>query len=257
MAKDTKLTWREQRILLKPSTGETLYFSDTTPNHMLISNPSPSALYIGVNGNVSPSQYDMLIPPYGTRLYARMNGSTRLYLYSDAADTMNVQVTSWEGDFDPSSIAQSQEMVGAGADGLLGIVEINNILSALPAGRNVIGGMFVSEFGVPLPSGNNTIGGVILKEGTALIGKVNVESMPQDSATYKKVTASASGVVTVKNTKGLVYQVASDNPANIQLMDGAGTAWKKGEFNSTIPLSCLTDIRLRFDAAGEAYVLFK
>lgn len=250
-------TWREQRVQLKPSVGETVYFNDTQPNHILISNPSPSPIFIGVNGNVNTTTYDMVIPPYATKLYARMMGTTRLYMYSDTPNVLLVQVTSWAGEFDPASISQSMEMVGAGADGLLGIVEVNNILASLPKGTNTIGGVFITDFGVPLPSGNNKIGDVGLTEGTALIGSVIVKELPQDKAIYKKVTASAASDVTVKATAGLVYQVVSDNPENIQLLDGAGTAWRKGEFHSSIPLTCLTDIRIRFAAAGEAYVLYK
>jgi len=257
MAKDNARTWREQRITLQPAEGGTLYFSDTKPNHILISNPSPTALYIGVNGNVSPTVYDTVIPPYGTKLYARMTGSTRVYLYSDAPESITVQVTSWEDDFNPASVSQSFEMVGVGANGILGIVDINNVIGSLPAGSNVIGGVTIQSFGVSLPSGNNKIGDVGLKEGNALIGKVMVESLPQEMATSKKVSKLDAGEVVIKSTKGVVYQVVSSDPNNIQLYDGTREAWLKGNFASTIPLACDTDIRIKFLAGGDAYVLFK
>lgn len=253
-----KVTWREQRVRLAPSTPDVVYFNDTKPNHILISNPTSSAIYIGVNGNVNASSYDMIIPPYATKLYARMMGVTRLYMYTDNPDSVLVQVTSWAGDFDPASVAQSTEMVGAGAEGLLGIVEINNILSSLPAGTNVLGGVFISSFGASLPSGNNKIGNVGLVAGTEIIGKVMVESLPQDSCTSIKVTASeANKIITVKATPGFVYQVVSSSPDDIQLMDGANEAWAVGNFNATVPLACNTDIRIKFTQPGDAYVLFK
>lgn len=243
-------TWREQRIPLKPVTSETIYFNDTNPNHILISNPVASPLYVGVNGNVNPTSYDMVIPPYGTRLYARMNGTNRLYVYSDSIETVQAQITSWEDEFNPASIAQSTEMVGAGADGLLGIVEVNNILSPLPTGTNVIGGVFVSQFAAALPTGDNKIGRVVVESGST-----KVTELPQDGALYKKVVAGAASDIAVKDTKGFVYQVVSDKP--VQIVDGTGEAWKAGDFKSDIPLICNTSIKLRFTEAATAYILYK
>lgn len=243
-------TWREQRVKLKPVTSETIYFNDTNPNHILLSNPVASPLYVGVNGNVNPSSYDMVIPPYGTRLYARMNGTNRVYVFSDSIESVDVQITSWEGEFDPASIAQSTEMVGAGADGLLGIVEVNNILSPLPTGTNVLGGVFISQFAAPLPTGDNKIGRVVVESGTT-----KVTELPQDGATYKKVVAGAASDMAVKDGKGFVYQVVSDKP--VQIIDGTGEAWQAGNFKSDTPLICNTSIKLRFPEAATAYILYK
>lgn len=242
-------TWREQRINLAPRESETVYFNDTKPNHILVSNPTSAAIYIGVNGIVNPQTYDMIIPPFATKLFARMLYTTRLYIYSDSQATVGVSVTSWEGDFDPASVAQSMEMVGGGADGLLGIVEINNILSSLPSGDNVIGGVFIKRFDAPLPQGNNLIGHTIVDSGN-----VAVTALPQTGATYKKITAAAPGDVVVKTGKGFVYQLASD--VEVTLCDAAAPAWKKGEFKSDTALICNTSIAVRFAAAGDAFILF-
>ena len=250
MASKNNGTWREQRSRLKPKTSETVYFNETKPNHILISNPVPYPLYVGVSGTVDPSTYDLVIPPYGTRLYARMMYTTRLYLYSDSIEPVDIQLTSWEDEFNPASIAQSTEMVGAGANGLLGIVEVNNILGSIPTGTNVIGGVFVSEFGASLPQGNNHIGRVEVESGS-----IDVLSLPQDGASYKRISADAAADVVVKSGKGYVYQLASDD--DVQLFDAAAAAWKKGEFASHVPLTCSNSIVVRLSGPGEAFLLYK
>lgn len=250
MAAKNNGTWREQRHTLQPLTSETIYFNDTNPNHILISNTAAAPLYIGVNGNVNPQSYDIVIPPYGTRLYARMMGSNRVYLFSDSIESVSVQVTSWEDDFNAASVSQSVEMIGAGANGLLGIVEVNNILAPLPNGTNIIGGVYIADFAVPLPTGNNKIGLVEVDKGS-----MEVTSLPQDGAKFKKVTAATASDVSVTDVKGFVYQVASDKP--VQILDGTTQAWMPGNFKSDTPLICNTKIVLRFTEPGDAYILYK
>lgn len=246
-------TWREQSVTLQPSQPETIYFNDSIPNHIQISNSSPNPLYVGVNGSVNASTYDLVIPAYATRLYARMIGSSRVYLYTDATEPVSIQVTSWEAEFNPASVAQSMELTGSGPDGLLGIVEINNILSALPAGENVIGGVIISDYAKPLPTGNNLIGRTELAAGTQVIGKVDVNSLPTaPGATYKKVTAAVVGDIVVKNAPGVVYAIngAAD------LFDGVNHAWPSG-FNNQVGITCQTSIILHFAAPGDAFILYQ
>lgn len=243
-------TWREERVTIRPNKSEVLYFPDTKPNYILVSNPSPSALYIGVNGVVNTSTYDMAIPPFGTRLYSRMNGSKSLYLFSNYNEEFKVTVSSWEDDFNPSSVAQSVEMVGAGADGLLGIVEINNILGSLPEGTNNIGTVGIKEFLAALPAGNNHIGLVTVDGGQI--------ELVQDGAIYHHVTATTGNeVATIKNEKGYVYKIAITDGTDVQLFDGSTAAWKKGEFESDVPLICSDSIVLKFSTVGEAFILYK
>lgn len=245
-------TWREQQVTLQPSQPETIYFNDTMPNYIQISNSSPNPLYIGVNGSVNSTSYDMVIPAYATRLYARMGGTSRLYLYSDAAEALSIQVSSWEDEFNPAAIAQSVELVGSGENGLLGIVEINNILSSLPAGDNVIGGVIIADYAAQLPTGNNKIGRVELDAGTQKIGKVDVDTLPaRVGANYQKVTASTASDIVVKSAPGTVFSVQGAD-----LYDGNTHAWADG-FNNAIGLKCVTNITLHFAAAGDAFILYE
>lgn len=258
MSKADNKTWRETRVTLPPNEQTTVYFRDTKPNHLLISNSGAAAIYVAVNASVSAQTYDMIIPPRATKLYPRMHGTDRFNLYSDNPDTIDIAVTSWEGEFDPSSVAQSVEMVGGGADGLLGIVEINNILTSLPSGDNVIGGVVVADYAKPLPTGNNKIGSVEvlnaqpIPAGVNKIGVVEVDNLEHDGATSFQVTASGAGIVTVKASAGVVYAVVGD----CDLMDGTRKAWA-GQFNNAKGLKCTSTIALDFKAAGEAFILYK
>ncbi|HCN7007076.1 TPA: hypothetical protein N6134_005032 [Escherichia coli] len=154
-------------------------------------------------------------------------------------------------------------MVGTGANGLLGIVEVNNILSPLPTGTNTIGGVVVTSIDVPLPTGNNKIGRVDIDTPIevnpviveAIMEPITIEALPQDSAKSQKVTAATPGIVTVKNSPGLVYSVASDG--TVQLLDGEREAWAPGNFQFPVPLSCDSSIKLRFTEPGDAFILFK
>lgn len=253
-----KKSWREERYTIPPKASETIYFRDTRPNHFLVANPAPSPLYIATNASVSDNTYDMIIPPYATKLYARMHGVDRIYLYNGYEQTTNAHMTSWAGELDPAALAQSSEIIGGGADGLLGIVEVNNILTPLPAGDNVIGGVVIADFAKPLPTGNNKIGSVEvlnaqpIPPGSNKIGVVEVDNMDHDGATSFHVTADIAGIVTVKPSGGVVYAVAGD----CDLLDGTRKAWA-GEFNNSKGLKCTSTIALDFKAAGEAFILYK
>lgn len=281
MAEQNIKTWREQRKTLLPDMPETVYFDDTKPNYIMVNNNGATPLYMGISSIASPSTYDVMIPGYGSKLHPRMSGTDRIYLYSAAKEPVSIQITSWEGEFNPASVPQSQEVVAGGADGLLGIVDIGNFLVPLPAGNNLIGSVMLDKFTSPLPTGDNKIGqvgisqfhsalpqgdniigrvkvaeAVTLASGVNNIGKVDINSLPIQYGDYKKVTAAAAGEVEVKNGLGYVYQIVVEGATTVQLMDGTNEAWKLGDFSSNIPIRCLTSIKLKFSGAGTAYILY-
>lgn len=171
-------------------------------------------------------------------------------------------------------------MVAAGGDGLLGMVDVNRIYDSLPAGNNLIGMVVVDKLNSPLPTGDNIIGKIVVNDfhtslpqgeniiggvkiaepvtlavGANKIGKVDIDSLPIQYGDYKKVTAAAAEEIVIKNELGYVYQIASDG-VDVQLMDGTNEAWKKGDFQNNTPIRCLTSIKLKFAAAGTAYILY-
>lgn len=151
-------TWREQRVTIKPSTSEIVYFYDTKPNHILISNNAPVPVFVGIGTIASATTYDMIVPGYGTRMFPRITGVEQIYLYTESNEDVTLQITSWEGDFNPASIPQSQEVVSGSVDGVLGIVNVNNFMNPLPSGNNHIGQISIANFNNPLPEGDNHIG---------------------------------------------------------------------------------------------------
>lgn len=175
-----KSTWREQRVRVKPNNPVAIYFNDTKPNHILFSNPSPHQLFVSVSSSLSDTTFDMIVPAYGTRLYPRELGLREIYVYHNGSTEFTMNLTSWVGEFNPSSINQSQEIVSGSASGLLGVVDIGHLLNALPSGANKIGRVDVETF-PSLPTGNNKIGKVDLETipplpaGTNKIGSVDVD----------------------------------------------------------------------------------
>lgn len=165
-----KSTWREQRVTVPAQTPVPVNWTDTSPNIIIIANNGNSRVYVGQSANVGPSTYDLIVPPYGTRLYARPLPITTMWVYS-LVET-RIHVASMEGEFSPLMISQTQEISALAASGLLGVVDVNQILSPLPAGTNEIGSVQISGFGEPLPEGNN------------LIGRVQIENAPLDVNIY-------------------------------------------------------------------------
>lgn len=241
LANVEKKSYREQRVHIPAQSGVTIYFNDTFPNHVLFTNSSPAAIYAGLAGSVNSQNYDIAIQPYGTRLLPSLQQFTRVYVYNSGSDDTTITAKSWLGEFDPAAIAQSVEMVGAGANGLLGIVEINNILTPLPAGNNLIGAVSIAGMEKPLPTGPNNI------------GRVDIENAAGHAVDYKKVSAITSGKQVVKLGKGVVYQIKGD----VTLYDGENQVWAKGDIGCTNGIQCNNNISLVFDAPGDAFILYK
>lgn len=184
-------TWREQRVLVPQNTVQPIHFIDTEPNYVLVINNAGANVYIGVDQLLDVNNFDIIVPPYGKKIYARALGFKEIFAYTEAPGGANIHVTSFYQEFDPTAISQTQEIVGTSAGGLLGVVDVNNILTSLPAGTNTIGQVGIASFGAPLPAGTNNIGDVdiatmpsvtvgslpALPSGTNVIGSVGIDGM--------------------------------------------------------------------------------
>lgn len=170
-------TYREARISIPATTPYRYSEGNTRPNYFILVNNSATTVYVGISPNVSASQFEMIVPPYGTRTYARPDAPNELWLYG-TGDT-SLFIASMERDFDPTMIAQTQEIAANPASGLLGVIDVRNILNALPAGTNVIGHVIVDT----LPA---------LAAGTAAIGSVTTDAV-------KPATTPAIYTVTMTN----------------------------------------------------------
>lgn len=178
-----KSTWREQHVAIPANTPIAVNWNDTSPNIVIIANNGNSRVYIGQSANVNPTTYDIIIPPYGTRLYARPLPITTMWLFS-LIET-RVHIASMEGEFSPLMISQTQEISAISASGLLGTVDVNQIYAPLPAGTNEIGSVQISGFGEPLPAGTNEIGKVRISGfDTMLHGFGNLGTQPPSVAVF-------------------------------------------------------------------------
>lgn len=172
-----KSSWRESRETVPSQVPFQLNFYDTRPNHILISNNSAAQMFLSISNLVSATTFDTIIPAYGVKLYAREQGIDQVYLFTEAAVAVPVHVTSFEAEFNPAAIQQTQEIVTSGGSGLLGVVDVKNILNPLPTGQNTIGLVVLAE-------GLNNIGAVVVSDlpslpaGTNIIGGVDVVSLP-------------------------------------------------------------------------------
>lgn len=214
-------TWRETKLNIPSETTFQHEFKDTTPNHIFINNNSSSPLYIGLNRNTNNNNYDMIVPAYGTKLLARDNGTKSIFLYHEHPETVRVVIQSVFKDFDPASVPQTQEISSVAAGGVLGVVDVDEIQSELPAGTQKIGGVYIDEFSASLPSGNNNIGAVdvdslpSIPAGSENIGSVDVDTMPEVDINSLPSLPSGNNVIgkteAGNNTKSWSSQTTTDD----------------------------------------------
>lgn len=179
-----KSTWRESRIFVPSQKVYEHTFIDTKPNYVVLANNSGANLYFALSRLVSATNFDMIVPPYGRKIYARDQSFDKIFLYTEGPDGAYVHVTSFYSEFNPAHISQTQEIVGTSATGLLGIIDVNKILTPLPSGTNKIGSVDIASINVSLPAGSNKIGIVDvdtippIPAGSNKIGKVDVDTLP-------------------------------------------------------------------------------
>lgn len=180
--------WREDRVVLQSKEVYKYIFHDTRPNHMVFSNNSNSNLYVCSSSLVSDRTFDMIVPPYGTKLYARQDGVGQIFMYQESAQPITVMITSFVDTFNPASITQTQEIVATSGSGLLGVVTVDKIYGELPSGTKNIGRVDIENITKSLPPGSNKIGSVDVEDfkkplppGENVIGKVEVTNFPVQS----------------------------------------------------------------------------
>jgi hypothetical protein len=167
----------------------------------MISNSDNVTVYVSETSNVSASLYDIIIPPYGTRVYAKPVPMESIFFFAGATARLFISMAT--ADFDFSMIAQTQEIAGNPAAGIMGIVDIRSIINPLPAGTNLLG--FVAISSLPsLPAGVAGIGSVIvtalpsLPAGTNNIGDMDVLTLPALN-TEGTALASAARTATIQS----------------------------------------------------------
>lgn len=169
-------TWREQRVSIAGQSVQEINFMDTIPNHVYLANNSAFNLYVSISPLVSDQIFDMVVPAYSTKLFARDEGTRQIHIYNSGNQAAAVAVNSFYAEFDPRSLPQTQEVTGSNSNSVLGVVEISGFTDPLPAGSNTIGNVGIDG---AIPAGSNTIGKVgidgAIPAGVNNIGKVGID----------------------------------------------------------------------------------
>lgn len=227
--------------------------SDTKPNYYQIVNNGAAQVYVSATAGISQSVFDLIIPPFGTRIFAKALPVEELWLL--ATQNTQLYIACLQTEFTPAMIAQTQEISANSATGLLGVLDVRNVINPLPAGANVIGGVFVSALPA-LPAGGNHVGSVTVDQIMPGTNKVGIVEVDPSGWTAVKVVAAAPGDVVVKASPGLVSQLTPDAAEVIYLVDGVTQKWKTGGYAGD-PISCTTDIKINFAAAGAAWIVYR
>lgn len=194
-------SYRQERVTIAAQTILEVNFQDTRPNYCYFANNSAYNLYASINPLVSNTLFDIIIPPYSTKLLARPELMHQIYINNvsplGAADLV---VISFQAPFDPRNLPQTQEIVGASAAGLLGIIEVSQITGSLPAGTNQIG--FV-KLGSEIPA------------GTQKIGKVaqDYDATDNGGTIHRALAAASTNATNVKASAGRLSWLHVSNQA--------------------------------------------
>lgn len=167
MGKINEKSWREQTIdNVGAGDRKVIYFDDTKPNYVLLSNPCHSPLYVSSSPAVSDQEADIIVPVNGVQLYSQAHGLKEMYIICYDNDLHKVRVKSWEGEFDPATINQTQKTVPQYEDQSLGNVTVTNF----PNIQDIQGDVAISNF----PAVQQIQGGITV-ENTGAIKTINVD----------------------------------------------------------------------------------
>lgn len=191
MAKMNEKSHRETIVNVGDSVTTLVEFADNTqPNYFQLSNPCPQPLFVSTNPQVSNTRADLIVPAYGTKLLVLMHGVRQIYLKCYDQDNHDVTIKSWEGEFDPNVIAQSQDITVSDPQNDLGIVTVGNMpenqdvtvtntnlnvtVSNMPVEQDV-------EVTKPLPAGTNNIGNTTLAGASGAQGVISTGANSNDA----------------------------------------------------------------------------
>lgn len=156
---------QKSKYTLNPQSTKTINFLGAEPNYYRITNSGASPLYLGVSMMPTTEFFDMKIGSATSKLFVDAYGHEQIYIYNPSMEEVNIIVTSFEADFDPSVLAMTDT-----GDSLIEV--------------EMKGDTIISGFECSLPAGTNKIGGVSI-EGTPTVnvgGSLanNVEVIMQD-----------------------------------------------------------------------------
>ena len=165
MSKLDVKSFREQLIDLKGGVVNEIYFIDTKPNFIYITNLGNGSLYVDDQPNVTNSSYEILTGSLMKRSLVKPLGLTTLYIYADVDGKAKIE--SGVSELSLSDIPMTQIVATLSNSLSISTVDVQKIIEQLPAGTNRIGDVGivsmpdVNVVSLPsLPAGNNNIGDV-------------------------------------------------------------------------------------------------
>lgn len=213
--KTKKSTWRQKSITIQAGSMMEITFPDTKPNYFHINNLGAGRIFFGADFHPNRNIYDMEIGSYGENLYGQETGRERVYLYNDGATENLLKLTTFEHDFEPSSIKPSTTNVTGGTGGGGGDTVIAGFSVPLPAGANNIGRVVVTE----MPTQN--ISFTSLPSGTNNIGRVNVDTLPPLAEGVSHIgTVTVGNGLTITDMPPVTVQNFGETSTNHTVFDG-------------------------------------
>ena len=152
-------------MYLKGGQVNEIYFIDTKPNFIYVTNLGTGTMYIDDQPNVTDQSYEVLTGSLMKRSMVKPLGLNTLYIYADVDGKAKIE--SGVAELSISDIPMTQIVATLSNSLSISKVDVEKIIQSLPAGTNRIGDVGIVSMPdvnvatLPaLPAGNNNIGDV-------------------------------------------------------------------------------------------------
>lgn len=95
------------KYTIKAQSVQTIHFNGARANYFSIINDGATSLYVGVDMMPTEKFFNMKIPATSSKLYVDAYGRPEIYIYNPSLEDVNIIITSFYADFDPSALAMS------------------------------------------------------------------------------------------------------------------------------------------------------
>lgn len=165
MSKIDLKSFREQTVDLKGGQVNEIYFIDTKPNFIYVTNLGSADLLVDDQPNVTVNSYEVLAGSLMKRSLVKPLGLQKIYIYTEADGKAKIE--SGNAELGLSDIPMTQIVATLSNSLSVSKVDVTGIEQPLPAGTNRIGDVGivsmpdVNVVQLPsLPAGTNNIGDV-------------------------------------------------------------------------------------------------
>lgn len=208
-------------VTVLPYSVANIEFNTPFPNYYRVQNMGAVKLYCGTSSTPTTSRYDFAVNAEKIKLYAEPKNKANLYIFNPSGSPVDVVVTSFAADFDPSTMALTDLEVDLASATIETSTVISGFGSALPTGGNVIGKVGIDG---AIPAGSNKIGNVgisgALPAGSNKIGSVDVVNFPTDYAT----SANQKDYNTILNSILSAIGAIMNSPDNVHSWSATGAS---------------------------------